>query len=180
MNKDKDKILNVRMDKELYNDIKKLTGHNTSKFLRQQLKQVVDKKEAELNKFKICIACKDKHNDCIDDLLTGYPINNDNSSYNIIICKSCADKVLTYGEEDIKKSTDEILRMLWLHCGGNLDKNDWVVNRTKGCVMVFYDLCKHFPNIFSINSGGLTTNKILTEEEMLDCFHKINKIKEND
>ncbi len=182
----KNKAIPFRVSEEMHTKLKKAFPQNISKKLREQLEVCLDKEDKHIKEFTNCMRCiilleKKKLKEFnIDEMIVTTPIEAEKGSkevYQYILCPDCFDYLILNEEELLEKKDkykDEskfpfALGMSNILCCLIKGNNHHVAR-------VYSDLCKYFPKKWKVNSGRITSC-LNNEEEMLEQFKKINRIK---
>ena len=151
------KRVEVKVPEKMYNQLKIKFGHNLSKVMREHFRQIINRDELELDKFKFCFGCGKV--DCvIDDLYlgSGIDMDGDYKYFRYILCPECKENL----SEKLKLIADKI------NAKKKLSEQEEVhfvlgssfISSKQGAISLVATICKHFPDKVIVDKGILKSN----------------------
>jgi len=171
------KTTSLRLPDEVHSALKKkFKGRNISDMIRSEMVKLLDEDAGLMNAICTCCLCENPKRYPIEKIYCTAPlIDEKNKTESIfLICQDCVKKVLEFEDKNLVGETDDeylgimsLVKLLLptnsLEGGGNAE--------------VYYDLCKFLPTKFKV-IGTLVVSNVINPPELLECFHKVNELKE--
>lgn len=167
------KRIEIRLPEKLHDQLKIKFGHKLSKIMRETFQQILNKKELELEKFKVChLNCDLKNkNYSVKDLYVSSFIEYNEGQENyenrrFIVCPDCRDHLL-----NVMKSVAEKIKRKEKLSEAEETGSILGVLLTKSpndCVWLSATLCKYYPNNYKLEEATIisTRNSKETKEDM--------------